>query len=50
MTRIEKIVIECDVCSQVFDEDSDYTKECAICNNDICEDCQYDHSKEECEF
>lgn len=47
MTEIQKTVYECDSCGNEYDGDSDYIKQCHICNKDYCEDCQDDHAKEE---
>ena len=48
MTRSERTFIECDICAEEFSEDSNYTRECKICTQDICEDCMQDHAQEEC--
>lgn len=48
MAKIE--VTECDSCGYVQTEDGDSTGifSCQVCDEDICDDCQDEHAKEEC--
>ena len=48
--RSTKEIYECDDCGNEFDEDTNYVKECKICEGDYCEDCQDEHAKYECGF
>lgn len=47
MTKIEQT--KCDSCGYVQDGDyADGIYECAICNDDYCEECKNDHAMSEC--
>jgi len=47
MTKIDKVVYECDNCGNEYDGESDYIKQCMICNKDYCNDCKEAHGVEE---
>jgi len=47
----ERKAWECDSCGAVdSSEYGEYTKQCHICNNDFCQECQEEHAKDECGF
>lgn len=45
MTEVKSF--ECDTCGSLHDGDSDYIKQCYICNQDFCNDCAEEHAKDE---
>jgi len=50
MVKEIKVAYICDGCSTEFDGDSDDIKNCSVCTDDYCSDCQVEHAKEECGF
>jgi hypothetical protein len=47
MTKTMKEIYECDMCGAEYDSESDYIRQCVICDDDFCQDCRDDHANEE---
>ena len=46
MTKSTKEAYKCDNCGN--EGESDYIRQCNLCDNDFCQDCRDDHANEEC--